>query len=163
MKTSYCIQKYNKSPLVLIFWLIFLFLLNTIPVHGEMLSIRGNNVYIRTGPGKNYKILWEYGSGFPVSVLEKKGDWLKIKDFEEDTGWIHNSLLINKSQTIVKANRKSDEKINIRKEPNSKSKIVGMAHYGVVFKIVNLQSGWVEVEHESGLKGWISSNLLWGL
>ena len=161
MKTRYYIPKSNKS-FPFIFALVFLCIFITMPLHAEMLSIRGDNVNIRTGPGINFKIIWEYGSGFPVKVLEKKGDWLKTKDFEGDTGWIHKSLLTNQSQTIVKANRNTEEKINIRKEPSSKSKIIGMAYYGVVFKILKLQSGWIEVQHESGLKGWISSNLLWG-
>lgn len=145
--------------------LLFIFLMSifgAISVHSEMLSVKGEKVNLRTGPGKKYPVKWEYGSGFPVEIIESKGDWLKVKDFEDDTGWMHKSLLVNRPRTIVKANRNNDENINIRKGPGSDTKIVGKAYYGVVFRILSHQSGWVEVRHESGLKGWISSHLLWG-
>ena len=134
----------------------------SISVQAEMLTVKGNKVNLRTGPGKNYSVKWEYGSGFPVEVVERKGDWLKVRDFEDDTGWVHKSLLIRRAQTIVKANRNKDENINIRNGPGSGSRIVGKAYYGVVFRILQHQSGWVNVRHESGLTGWISTNLLWG-
>ncbi len=149
---------FSKTVAFLIFSLFF----SVVSAHAEMLSIKGDKVNLRKGPGKTYGIISEYDSGFPVEILERKGNWVKIKDFEEDIGWIEKSFLINSLQTIVKANRNKDESINIRKEPGSDSPIVGKAYYGVVFKVLRIQSGWVEVRHESGLTGWVSSNLLWG-
>jgi len=153
----------NKLDAIKIYVLIFISAIFVTNIHAEMLSIKGDKVHLRTGPGKNYTIKWEYGSGFPVEIIESKGKWLKIKDFENDTGWIHNSLLSKKPQTIVKANKNNKDKINIREGPGSEHKIVGKAYYGVVFEILHHESGWVEVQHESGLTGWISSNLLWGI
>ena len=147
---------------ILIFFNIILSFFTATSLNAEMLSVKGDKVHLRSGPGTDYSIQWEYSSGFPVEVIERKGDWLKIKDFEKDTGWMHKSLLINKPQTIVKANRNKNQKINIRNGPGSGNKIVGKAYYGVVFRILRHQTGWVEVQHESGLKGWVSSNLLWG-
>lgn len=143
-------------------FLLLIFVISTTSVYAEMLSIKGDGVNLRTGPGKKYSVKWEYGSGFPVEIIERNGDWLKVKDFEDDTGWLHKSVLINTPQAIVKANKNSEEKINIRQGPGSDNKIVGKAHYGVVFKILGHQSGWVEVSHESGVTGWVSSHLLWG-
>ena len=147
---------------ILFFFLAFSSIFSSSLLHAEMLSIKGDNVNLRSGPGLNFGILWEYGEGFPVEILDKKKDWIKIKDFEDDTGWVHKSLLIDNPHMIVKANRNKDEKINIRQGPSAEFKIVGKAHYGVVFETVQQQSGWVEVKHESGLSGWISSVLLWG-
>lgn len=162
MKTIYCKlfrSIFLKIPFVLLILILFFY---APVVQAEKLSIKGDNVHLRTGPGKDFKVKWEYGSGFPVEILEKKGDWLKIKDFENDTGWVHKSFLTKTFHTIVKANKNSDKTINIRKDPGSNGKIVGMAYYGVVFKVLSNKSGWVEVEHETGLTGWVSSNLLWG-
>jgi SH3-like domain-containing protein len=131
-------------------------------LRAEMLSIKGDSVNLRSGPGTKFSILWEYGEGFPVEIIEKKNDWVKIKDFENDTGWVHESLLVDRPHVIVKSNRSKDEKINIRQGPSAEDKIVGQAFYGVVFETVQQRSGWVEVKHESGFSGWISSALLWG-
>jgi len=127
-----------------------------------MLSVKGEKVNLRSGPGKKYQIKWEYGDGFPLSILKKKGKWAKVKDFEGDSGWIYKKFLVDKPRMIVKANRNQNKKINIRKKPGTKSKIVGKAYYGVVFTTIEQKAGWVKVRHDSGLEGWIKRNLLWG-
>lgn len=152
---------YSSSWIVISLIVVFC-LFSASLLHAEKLSIKGDSVNLRSGPGLKFNILWEYGEGFPVKIIERKKDWVKIKDFEDDTGWIHESLLVDRPHMIVKANRGRDEKINIRQGPSAEDKIVGKAYYGVVFETVQQQSGWVEVKHESGLSGWISSVLLWG-
>lgn len=163
-KTNHYILKNNILNLykIFLFILIFLSTFSASLLYAEMLTIKGDSVNLRSGPGLNFSVLWEYGGGFPVEIVEKKKDWIKIQDFEKDTGWVHKSLLVDSPHMIVKANRNKDEIINIRQGPSAEDKIVGKAHYGVVFETVQQRSGWVEVKHESGLSGWISSVLLWG-
>ena len=127
-----------------------------------MLSVNGDKVNLRSGPGKKYIIKWEYGFGFPLVVVKKKGKWVKVKDFEGDSGWIYKNLLTDNPRMIVKANRNQNESINIRQAPGTKGKIVGKAYYGVVFSTIEQRSGWVKVKHDTGLKGWIKRSLLWG-
>jgi len=95
-------------------------------------------------------------------VIKKKGKWVKVKDFEGDSGWIYKQLLADKPRMIVKVNRNQNESINIRKSPGTKGKIVGKAYYGVVFATIEQKSGWVKVKHDTGLEGWIKRSLLWG-
>lgn len=128
----------------------------------EMASIKGDKVNMRKGPGTKYSVKWEYGNGFPLKILSRKGNWVKVRDFEKDSGWVHKSLLSKNPQMIVRANRGTDNKINIRSGPGTKNRIVGKAYYGVVFKKLEKKSGWIKVQHETGLKGWIKDNLLWG-
>jgi len=162
MQTKPCAANpLNIWPLFVIILLSFS-LISAVPVRSEILSVKGDNVNFRTGPGINYNIKWLYADGFPVEIVERKGNWVKVRDFEDDSGWLYKTFLSNRAHAIVKANRSNEESINIRSEPSSESKIVGIAYYGVVFKVLKLHSGWVKVEHKSGLTGWISSNLLWG-
>ncbi len=144
-----------------LFLLIVLILLTT-PVCAEMLSITADGVNLRSGPGTNFEIKWEYGKGFPLKVVSKKGDWYKVSDFENDSGWIFKSLLSQKGHMIVKVNKKRSKKINIRSGPGTNFKIVGKAYYGVVFETVEQKDGWAKVKHETGLEGWIKRSLLWG-
>lgn len=144
----------------LIIMVTLLFITNT--AFAEMLSVKGDNINIRSGPGLKYPAKWEYSSGFPVKVIQKKGSWIKIRDFESDTGWIHRSLLADKPRMIIKANKNVDKNVNIRSGPSTKTKIVGKAYYGVVFSTLERKPGWTKVEHNSGLVGWVSSSLLWG-
>lgn len=132
------------------------------PVLAKMVSIDGDNVNLRSGPGQNYSIKWKYGNGFPLKVIKKKGKWLNVSDFENDTGWLHSSLTSEKGHMIVKVHKGENKKINIRSGPGTNHQIVGKAYYGVVFKTIKQQNGWAMVKHESGLEGWIKRSLLWG-
>ncbi len=130
--------------------------------YAEMKSVKGDKVNLRKGPGTKYGIKWEYGNGLPLRVLGRQGEWVKVKDYENDTGWIHKSLLEYNPQVIVKVNKNLKKKINIRKGPGTNYPAVGKAYYGVVFKTLDKKNGWIKVEHESGLVGWIKDNLVWG-
>lgn len=152
-----------KARVVASLFLFFVLSLSAVSVQGKMMSINGDKVNLRTGPDTKYSVKWEYGSGFPVKVIESKGKWVKIKDFENDTGWIHESLLAPKPQVIVKANKNQEQKINIRSKPGIDGDIVGRAYYGVVFSLLQQEDDWAKVKHETGLTGWINKSLLWGL
>jgi len=123
----------------------------------EMISIKGEKVNMRSGPATSYNISWELGNGYPLKVLQKKRSWLKVKDFEGDTGWVYRKLTSNKPHLIVKRKH-----VNIRKAPTTRSRIIGKANYGVVFATIKQKKGWAKVKHESGLVGWIKRDLLWG-
>lgn len=153
----------NKLRHLYVFFLSsILILIMATTAAAEMISIKGDKINLRKGPGTKYSVLWEYGNGYPLQVIKKSGNWVKVKDFEKDSGWIHNSLLNYNPHVIVKVNRSNNGKINIRKGPSTSQPVVGKAQYGVVFESIGRKSGWINVEHESGLNGWIKENLLWG-
>lgn len=160
---NFFINYINNIKLYSALTLLPVFLLITVSsATAEMTSVKGDNINLRKGPGTKYSILWEYGDGYPLQIVTKKENWIKVKDFEKDTGWIHKSLLTYNPHVIVKVNKNNKSKINIRKGPGTSKQIVGKAQYGVVFKTLNRRSGWINVEHESGLNGWIKESLLWG-
>ena len=128
----------------------------------KMGSVVGEKVQLRAGPGTKYTAKWQYGDGYPLKIITKKGNWLKVSDFENDTGWIFKKYISKTPHMIVKVNKGKTRKINIRSGPGTKYKIVGQAYYGVVFETVSQKSGWAQVKHESGLAGWIKRSLLWG-
>jgi len=121
-----------------------------------------DKTYVRSGPGENYSVTWEYGSGFPLKMISKKGQWIKVQDFENDSGWVNSATLNNGPTTIVKVNKGKNKKINIRNGPGTTYKVIAQAYYGVVFKKKDEQKGWTKVKHETGIEGWIESSLLWG-
>lgn len=139
--------------------LSFLFITSA---YAKMNSIKGDKVQLRSGPGTKYSSKWEYGDGFPLKVLTRKGSWVKVQDFENDTGWVYKQFLASTPHMIVKVNKGKKRKINIRSGPGTKYRVVGKAYYGVVFKTLKQEKGWAQVKHQSGLTGWIKRSLLWG-
>ena len=152
---------YSKKFFVLLFTFFTVFMFTAL-ANGQMLSVDGENVNLRSGPGTKYQVKWEYGKGFPLKVISKKGDWVKVTDFENDSGWIYKPLLSKKGHMIVKAFKDKNKRVNIRSGPGTRYKVVGKAYYGVVFETLEQQNGWAKVRHESGLVGWIKRTLVWG-
>ncbi len=127
-----------------------------------MVSVAGEKVNLRKGPSTQYPVIWELGKGFPLRVIGSQGNWIKVSDFESDVGWIYKNLVSRKPHLIVKTNRNSNARINIRSGPGTRYEVVGKAQYGVVFETLKRGKGWVQVRHESGLTGWVKRSLLWG-
>ena len=128
----------------------------------RMVSVTGEKVNLRERPSTKSPVIWELGKGFPLKVIGSQGNWLKVSDFESDVGWIYKGLVSRKPHLVVKVNKKSKKRVNIRSGPGTNYKIVGKAEYGVVFETLQRGGGWVKVRHEDGLTGWIKRSLLWG-
>ena len=128
----------------------------------EMVAIAGDDINMRTGPGIEHEIIWKLDAGFPVEVVNRRGEWLQVRDFEGSTGWVHRKTTEKTQVAIVKANKGTDQQINVRKEPDIKAEVVARAGYGVVFRILDKRDGWVKVEHGQGVVGWVDGRLLWG-
>jgi SH3-like domain-containing protein len=135
---------------------LFLFI-TTVAAHARMVSVAVSKLNLRSGPGTRYAVQWEYGKGVPLKVLQSKGSWSKVQDFENDVGWVYKKMVKRSPHMIVKGKR-----VNIRSGPGTNFKLIGKADYGVVFTTLKQESGWAKVKHENGLVGWIKRNLIWG-
>lgn len=151
----------RKAPIIIIVSFILLSSLALESVMARMVAVRHDDVNMRSGPGLEKKILWKLSAGFPLKVLKKSGKWLKVKDFEGTVGWVHKKVVNRSGHMIVKAQKKSQGRINIRSKPSTKAGIVAKAYYGVVFKTLKQRKGWVKVRHGK-VTGWIKRSLLWG-
>jgi len=137
---------------------VFFLLIFTSIANAKMVSIANDLVNMRSGPGQKYSVIWELGKGYPLKVLQTKGEWLKVTDYENDTGWIYKKLVNRTPHLIVKK-----KIVNIRSGPGTGYKIVRKAQNGVVFQTLERKKGWVKVKHEEeNVVGWVMRSLLWG-
>ena len=123
----------------------------------EMVSVNRPEINMRGGAGKQHEALWALNRGYPLEVTARKGGWLKVRDFENDTGWVYRPLVGRAPHHVVKA-----RVANIRSGPTTGSRIVGKAQQGDVLRTVERRDRWVKVQQEGGLKGWVARRLLWG-
>ena len=137
--------------------LICLALVQSPALAREMVSIKGNVVNMRSGPGTGSQILWELEKGYPLQVLKRKGDWLQVRDFENDKGWVARQLTGRTPHHIVKARI-----ANIRSGPSTRFKVVGKSERYDLLRTRGSDAGWVRVQRDDGVKGWVSKKLLWG-
>ena len=150
-----------KYPII-VFSLVFFLLAGASTAFGLMVSVKGDDINMRSGPGTNYKVLWKLGSGFPLKVLKRSGEWYRVQDFEGTVGWLHKNVTTRQGHMIVKVNKNSQKRINMRSGPGTNYRIVAKAYYGVVFRTIEQKGGWAHVEHDKGVKGWVKRSLLWG-
>jgi SH3-like domain-containing protein len=152
----------KKVHYLILFIFVFLMTWDTGTVAAnEMVAVTKDNVNMRSGPGTNHKILWKLGKGFPLKVLQRSGAWIRVEDFEGAQGWIHRNLVNRSGHMIVKAQRNTGKKINVRSGPGTNYKVVAQAHYGVVFQTLERRRTWVKVRH-GDVTGWVHRRLLWG-
>lgn len=150
MNFKHCIRKIGIL-------LIVLFILPTVAFAEQIVSVKKDNVNVRTGPGTNFPIYMELFKGYPLKVLQKKGDWLQISDFENDKGWIYNKL-VTPGSTVIANGKKT---INMRTKDSTDAAIVATVDRGVVLSKLSTQGKWTKVKHSQGTIGWIYSSLLW--
>jgi len=122
----------------------------------ERLSVSASIANMRSGPGMENDVLWQVEQYHPVIVVEKRGEWYKIKDFENDVAWLHKSLLAKLEGVLT-----IKDKSNVRSKPDTKSQILFTVERGVPFKVLTRKGNWIKVEHADGDVGWIYKKLVW--
>jgi SH3-like domain-containing protein len=122
----------------------------------DYVAVTKDGANIRSGPDPKKDLLWEVFKDFPLQVVKRQKEWLQIKDFEGDQGWIFANLVSKEKRVIVKATT-----ANMRNEPKKDAPVVATVKYGVVFTPVEKKGEWLKVKHEDGTSGWIASALLW--
>ncbi len=143
---------FRRLCLGLAFLLIF-----TSAAHAEMVSIGRAKAKMRSGPDEKSPIKWELGAGYPLKVVGRQGNWLKVTDYESDSGWVYKKQVGKTPHMIV-----TEKKAILRNGPGEKQRVVGDANRGVVLRTIKHKKGWVQVKHETGLTGWIRRDDLWG-
>ena len=147
--------KENRIRLTLTLALAVFFLPGLV-AGAERMAVSSAIANIRNGPGTNFDVIWKVERYYPVVVLEKKGDWYKIQDFEGDTGWLHNSLL-DKARTVVVKN----DECNVRSGPGTEFPLLFRVKSGVPFKCLKNSGAWINIQHADGDTGWIHGSLTW--
>ena len=122
------------------------------------LTLRYEKVNLRQGPSKKYPVKIFYKKKFlPVLIQDKSDNFRKIRDHENNTGWIHVSQLSKKKAAIV-----IDEKLIMFKNPTTFSKPIAVLKKGRLTKIIKCKEIWCKAK-SGGYKGWLKKESLWGL
>ncbi len=140
--------------LILIF---FSFKCNVFAQEDYFLTLRYDKVNLRQGPSKEYPIKIFYKKKFlPVLVQDQSDNFRRIKDHENNTGWIHTSQLSKKKAAIV-----INEKLILFKSPTIYSAPIVILKKGKLVKISKCKDIWCKTKLGK-YKGWLKKEGLWG-
>ena len=137
---------------------IFYFSFQNVFANEYFLTLRNDKVNLRQGPSFEYPVKLFYMKKFlPVLILDKFENFRKIRDHENNTGWIHISQLSKKKAAIV-----IDDKLILFNSPTIYSNPLAILKKGRLVKIKRCKNDWCKVV-TGDFKGWIKKESLWGL
>ncbi len=152
-------KKENKNYFTLILLFIILFF-HTNTFSGEnlfFLTLKNEEVNLRQGPSFEYPIKFIYKKkNLPIVVIDKSDNWRKVKDFENNSGWIHISQLSKKKSGINTKNHSI-----VYKKPTIYSKPIVKLEIGRLVLIKKCKKKWCKIKTDN-YSGWIFKNALWG-
>jgi len=125
----------------------------------RFVSLRADQVNLRTGPGVQYPIDWVYQrQDLPVEIIAEYRTWRKIRDWQSTQGWVHQSMLAGKRTAIVTGKRRS-----LRTSPDTKSPPVALIESGAIAALDQCPTGggWCLLE-AGNVKGWLRKVEFWG-
>ncbi len=123
----------------------------------RFVSLAADRVNVRYGPGKQYPIDWVYArKGLPVEIIEEFDTWRKIRDYENQEGWVHSSLLSSRRTIMV-----TGEVRELRRTPDQSGRVVLRAEPSVVGRLFDCEENWCRIEIE-GRRGWLQRSEFWG-
>ena len=139
---------------ILLLWFLQIFLY----AEEYFLTLRNDKVNLRQGPSFEYPIKLFYKKKFlPVIVQDQFENFRKIRDHENNTGWIHISQLSKKKAAIT-----VDDNKLIFNKPSIYSKPNAILKKGRLCKIKKWKGSWCKVS-VGNFKGWVQKESLWGL
>ena len=122
------------------------------------LTLRYDKVNLRQGPSREYPVKIFYKKKFlPVLIQDQSDNFRKIRDHENNTGWIHISQLSKKKAAIV-----IDDDLIMFKNPTIYSKPIVILKKGKLSKIIKCKVEWCKVKVDN-YKGWVKKESMWGL
>ena len=136
---------------------LFFFFLNCFANEKYFLTLRYEKVNLRQGPSSEYPVKIFYKKKLlPVLIIDKSENFRKIRDHENNTGWIHISQLSKKKSAIV-----IDDDLIMFKKPTIYSKPIAKLKTGRLVKIIKCNENWCKSKSEK-FKGWLKKESLWG-
>ena len=138
--------------------IIFLLLTNNLlAIEEYFLTLRNEKVNLRQGPSFEYPIKIFYKKKYlPVLVQDTSNNYRKVKDHENNTGWIHVSQLSKKKAALV-----LNDKVIMFENSTIFSKPLAVLEKGRLCLIFKCKNDWCKIKVEKYL-GWVEKKSLWG-
>ena len=150
-------KKYFSITLFSFFLTLFSFDAISESKNQNFLSLRNDKVNLRQGPSFEYPIKLIYKKKYlPVIIVDRLETWRQIKDYENNSGWIHISQLSKKKSAINKKNNSV-----LYQKSTIYSKPIAKLETGRLVLIKKCKIEWCKIT-SGEFSGWIEKNYLWG-
>ena len=122
----------------------------------KFLSLKKDKVYVRYGPSFDSPIKYIYRKiNLPIKQIDKKENWRRIIDLNNNSGWIHWRML-KKPNSIIELKNKI-----LFKKPTIYSEPIVKLEKGRLLIIKKCENNWCNVTTGEYL-GWVKIKNVWG-
>lgn len=143
--------------LIIVCFIFLFFEISSFSNDKYFLTLRNDKVNLRQGPSFEYPVKIFYKKKFlPVIIQDEYGNFKKIKDHENNTGWIHISQLSKKKAALV-----NHENLIVFSSPTLYSKPLVILEKGKLCLIIKCKNKWCKIKVDK-YKGWVKQNALIG-
>ena len=143
---------------IIFFFSIFFFFQDLFSKEEYFLTLKNEKVNLRQGPSFDYPVKIFYKKKFlPVLIQDSSDNFRKIRDHENNTGWVHISQLSKKKAAIV-----INDEIILFNNSTVYSSPIAVLKKGRLVRIKKIKDDWCKIE-TGNFKGWIEKESLWGL
>ena len=143
-------------PIIVLFLLLPYEILYSLDEY--FLTLRNDQVYLRQGPSFDYPVKIIYKKRFlPVLVQDKSDNFRKIRDHENNSGWIHISQLSKRKAAIT-----IDDDLILFNNSTIYSDPIAIIRKGRLVRINKCKNEWCKIL-TGEFKGWLPKKSLWGL
>lgn len=122
-------------------------------------SVAKDQINVRSGPGLQHAVTFQAPFGYPVQILETRGDWVNFVDWEGSKGWIHKKFICDIRTVVV-----LKENVNVRAEPDTRHGVVLQVQRGQVYKVAAEKGDWIKIAYYQDDQeiGWIRHDMVFG-
>ncbi len=129
---------------------------STIADDNYFLMLKNKKVNVRYGPGFDYPIKFVYNKKYlPIKIIDKKENFRKIIDIENNNGWIHTSQLRKAKSFILLKDQLLFSK------PTKYSRPILKINKGRLLLIKKCKKKWCKIKTEKYV-GWVETKNVWG-
>ena len=122
------------------------------------LTLRNEKVNLRQGPSFDYPVKIFYKKKYlPVLIQDSSNNFRKVRDHENNSGWIHISQLSKKKAAIV-----IEDELIMFSNSTVYSNPIAFLKKGRLVKIKKCNENWCKAV-SGNFKGWVKKKSLWGL
>lgn len=123
----------------------------------EMLSVASEQVNVRGGPGNQHETEWAAARYYPLQVVDREGNWIRVSDYENEEGWIYGPLLSAVPSVVV-----ISQKANIREGAGMDYETLWVLDKAYALKVLETDGAWLKVSDGEEVTGWIHKSVTWG-
>jgi uncharacterized protein YgiM (DUF1202 family) len=107
---------------------------------------KGSNLNVRTGPGTSFTAINSLANGTGVTILEKSGNWRRVKANNGVTGWVSANYLVKSASAVVTATVNTNTRgLNLRTRASLSAPVITSVKKGTKVTVNSVNGDWAYV------------------